>query len=263
MKTIVTGAASGIGRATARLFVDKPHDGRPAELLLVDRDAAGLEQVAAELRAAGARAVPFVADLVDPASAAAVAAAAERAMGGIDVLVSNAGAIHVAPIKDLTLAEYDRLFAINARATVFLAQSCYPALKRARGAIVATASIAARHPTAPLGAYSASKAALAMFVRQIALEWAPDGIRCNCVSPGPTFTGMTAHVYQDEEIRRRRAAEIPLGRIGLPEDLANAIHFLAGPGASFITGVDLPVDGGLGTTLMVSRNSAAHTVGNR
>jgi NAD(P)-dependent dehydrogenase (short-subunit alcohol dehydrogenase family) len=263
MKTIVTGAASGIGRAAAQLFAEKPHDGRPAELLLVDRDAAALERVGAALRGAGARVALCVADLGDAAAPAEVVATAERALGGIDVLVSNAGAIHVAPIKDLTLVEYDRLFAINTRATLLLAQAAYPALQRSRGAIVATASVAAQHPTMPLGAYSASKAALAMFVRQIALEWGPDGIRCNCVSPGPTFTGMTAHVYQNEELRRQRAAEIPLGRIGLPEDLANAIHFLAGPGASFITGVDLPVDGGLGTTLMVSRNSAAHMVGNR
>jgi NAD(P)-dependent dehydrogenase (short-subunit alcohol dehydrogenase family) len=263
MKIIVTGAASGIGRATAKLFAEKPHDGRPAELLLVDRDAPPLEAAVAELRNAGARVESVVADLGDPAMPAQVVAAAEREFGGIDVLVSNAGAIHVAPIKDLTLAEYDRLFAVNTRATLLLAQAAYPALKRARGAIVATASTAALHPTVPLGAYSASKAALAMFVQQIALEWGPDGIRCNCVSPGPTITGMTAHVYRDETLRKQRAAEIPLRRIGVPEDLAQAIHFLAGPGAAFITGVNLAVDGGLSTTLMVSRNSAAHTVGNR
>jgi len=143
---------------------------------------------------------------------------------------------------------------------VLLAQAARPALIRSRGAIVATASIAASHPSAPLGAYAASKAALVMFVKQMALEWGKDGIRCNCVSPGATLTGMTANAYSDEEMRRRRAAEIPLGRIGMPEDLAHAIHFLAGPGAAFITGVDLLVDGGLDVTLMQSSSSASQRV---
>jgi NAD(P)-dependent dehydrogenase (short-subunit alcohol dehydrogenase family) len=155
------------------------------------------------------------------------------------------------------MAEFERIFAVNTRAGVLLAQAAYPALKRARGAIVATASIAATHPCTPLGAYAPSKAALLMFMRQMALEWGRDGIRCNCVSPGPTLTGMTAGAYADDAMRRSRAAEIPLRRIGTAEDIANAIHFLAGPGASFISGVDLTVDGGLNTTLMQSSNAAA------
>jgi len=123
MKIIVTGAASGIGRAAAKLFVDKPHDGRNAELLLADRDAKALDDAATELRTAGARIDLLVGDLADPAVPQKIIAAAEAAFGGIDVLVSNAGAIHATPIKDLSLSEYDRLFAINARATLLLAQA--------------------------------------------------------------------------------------------------------------------------------------------
>ena len=249
MKIIITGAASGIGRATARLFAHKPHDTAQPELFIADRESSALEDTAAELRQLGAKVDTFAGDLADSAIPARLIQAAESSLGGIDVLISNAGAIHSTPLAGLTVPEYDRIFSINTRAAVLLAQAARPALIKTRGAIVATASIAATHPTEPLGAYAPSKAALVMFIRQMALEWGRDGIRCNCVSPGPTLTGMTAGAYADDEMRRRRASEIPLGRIGTPEDLANAIHFLAGPGASF--------DGGLNTTLMVSNNAAA------
>jgi NAD(P)-dependent dehydrogenase (short-subunit alcohol dehydrogenase family) len=89
-----------------------------------------------------------------------------------------------------------------------------------------------------------------MLVRQMALEWGADGIRCNCVSPGPTVTGMTAKTLSTPEARARRAAAIPIGRVGVADDIAAAIQFLLSPAAQYITGVDLPVDGGLGATLM-------------
>ncbi|CAH1663558.1 MULTISPECIES: SDR family oxidoreductase [unclassified Chelatococcus] len=257
MKIVITGAASGIGRATARLFATKPHDGQPAVLMLVDRDAASLADAAVEIAPLAGRVETIVADLAREEVPGSVVSASLAAFGGIDALISNAGVLHTFPLAELPLSEYERIFAINTRATFLMAQAAYPALRKSRGAIVATASMAAEHPATPLGAYSASKAALRMLIRQMALEWGPDGIRCNSVSPGPTETGMTGHVYRNEELRQCRSQEIPLHRIGTPEDLAAAIHFLAGPGASFISGVDLTVDGGLNTTLMVSRNSAA------
>lgn len=257
MKVVITGAASGIGREAARAFTQRPHDAQAPHLLIADREGSAIEAVATEMRGLGATVATFVGDLADPAVPARMIAAAEATLGGIDALISNAGAIHSTPIAQLTLDEYERIFAINTRAGLLLAQAAYPLLKQSRGAIVATASIAATHPSMPLGAYAASKSALLMLMRQIALEWGPDGIRCNCVSPGPTITGMTAGAYSDAEMRKRRASEIPLSRIGEAQDIANAIHFLAGPYASFITGVDLLVDGGLNTTLMVSNNAAA------
>jgi NAD(P)-dependent dehydrogenase (short-subunit alcohol dehydrogenase family) len=237
---VVTGAASGIGRATAlRLGADD----ETAELLLVDRDAAGLDAVARELPGA----TTLVADLSDPAVGERVAAAAgER----VDVLISNAGVCTAAPLAELELDEYERTFAINTRATWLLAKALYPALREARGAIVATASISGEQPTAPFGAYSASKAALIMLVRQLAYEWGPDGIRCNCVSPGTVHTPMTDAVYSDPGKRAERASHIPLRRVAVAEDLAAAIAFLAGPDARYVSGVNLVVDGGLQTTLM-------------
>lgn len=259
MRTIITGAASGIGEATALLLAQSP----PAELLLVDRDRDGLRNAADAASRAGASVSMMVADLADPAAPALIVEAADARMGGLDAVVSNAGAIHGMAIRDVGAAEFDRLMAINARAALLLGQAAYPLLKRSRGALIATASVAAEHPTVPTGAYAASKAALVMLVKQMALEWGPDGIRCNCVSPGPTLTAMTAAGYGEEEKRTRRAQDIPLRRIGLPQDLANAIQFLLGPAASFITGVNLVVDGGLSTTLMISSNSAAQTIGTR
>jgi glucose 1-dehydrogenase len=109
-----------------------------------------------------------------------------------------------------------------------------------------------------MGTYSASKAAVVMLIKQMALEWAADGIRCNSVSPGATVTGMTAKTLGDPERRAQRGSQIPLGRVGMPEDLARTIYFLLSPEASFITGVDIAVDGGLGVSLM--KNNAGSSL---
>ncbi|MGI4952420.1 MAG: SDR family NAD(P)-dependent oxidoreductase [Janthinobacterium lividum] len=260
MRVIVTGAASGIGRAVCRLFAAEPPDRTPPRLLLVDRDAAALAAVADELRAGCDAVETAVADLADPAAPSSIVAQAADRLGGLDALVSNAGAIHAMAIEQVSAAEFDRMMAINVRATLLLGQAALPLLKQSHGSLVATASISATNPTPSLGVYSASKAALVMLVEQMALEWGPFGIRCNAVSPGPTHTGMTAASYDDPARRDRRAQDIPLRRVGEPEDLARAILFLIGPAAAFISGINLVVDGGLSRTVMVSSSSAAHTV---
>jgi glucose 1-dehydrogenase len=96
-----------------------------------------------------------------------------------------------------------------------------------------------------------------MLIRQMAYEWGPDGIRCNCVSPGMVHTGMTDSVYSDPEKRADRARHIPLRRVGRPEDIAAVVAFLASPGGAYVTGVDLPVDGGVSTTLMPTLRGAS------
>ncbi|NMG41701.1 SDR family oxidoreductase [Chelativorans sp. ZYF759] len=260
MRTIITGAASGIGRATALQFATKTMTDESPAMLLVDRDAAGLSSIAAEASSGGATVHTFVGDLADPMVPARIVTEAVARLGGLDVLISNAGVIHMKPLVDLDADQFDWMMNINARATLLLGRAAHPHLKASKGAIVATASSAAENPAVPLGAYSTSKAALVMLIRQMAAEWGPDGIRCNCVSPGPTHTAMTKASYDDSEARERRGREIPLGRVGQPEDLARAIHFLAGPGAAFISGVNLLVDGGLSATLGNSKNSAANTI---
>jgi NAD(P)-dependent dehydrogenase (short-subunit alcohol dehydrogenase family) len=217
---------------------------------LVDISKGGLAEAASLLRAEGALADIYVGDLCDPSVAAAVVDAADRAFGGLDALISNAGAIMRSSLLELSTADYERSFALNTRATWLLAKAAHPLLALSRGCVVATASISAHEPTPPLGAYSASKAALIMLVRQMALEWGPAGIRCNTVSPGSTHTGMTDARYADPAQRMAAAQRNPLRTVGSPENQAAAIAFLVGPDAAYITGIDLLVDGGLCTMLM-------------
>jgi len=260
LRLIITGAASGIGRATALQFASRPVEGKAAEILLVDRDPENLAKVASEVAEKGARTEVFVGDLGNVDVPAKIIATAIEKFGGLDTLISNAGAIHRIPLVELGPDEFDRMMNINARATLLLAQASHIYLKAAKGSIVATASTAADNPAVPLGAYSASKVALVMLVRQMAAEWGADGIRCNCVSPGPTHTSMTKASYDDPAGREKRGQEIPLGRVGQPDDLAKAIYFLAGTDAGHISGINLLVDGGLSTTLGNSKSGAANNI---
>jgi NAD(P)-dependent dehydrogenase (short-subunit alcohol dehydrogenase family) len=252
MKAIITGAASGIGRAVAFQLSRSAaaREGKPAQVLLVDLNKEKLEEVAGLLRAEGARAEIFAGDLTDLAVPGQVVDAAQKAFGGLDVLISNAGIIGRSNLLELSVTDYELAFAINTRATWLLGKAAHPLLSASKGCIVATASISGHQPTSPLGAYSASKAALLMLVKQMALEWGPDGIRCNSVSPGSTHTGMTDQRYSDPVQREAAAARNPLRMVGSPENQAAAICFLASPEAAYITGTDLLVDGGVNTMLM-------------
>ncbi|MGD9472434.1 MAG: SDR family NAD(P)-dependent oxidoreductase [Novosphingobium sp.] len=244
MRVIITGAASGIGRATAELLAARDGAHR---LLLSDRDADGLAAVA---DAIGEAAAICVADLSDPGCGDAIVAAALAHMGGIDGVVSNAGIISGAPLVEQTIDQFERVYSINTRATWLLARAAHPYLAASKGAFVATASMSATQPTPGLGFYSSSKAALIMLIRQLSLEWGPDGIRCNTVSPGPTYTPMTKAGYDDAERRAQRESMIPLQKLGMAEDVANAILFLLSHEAGHISGIDILVDGAMSNNLM-------------
>jgi glucose 1-dehydrogenase len=247
MRAVITGAASGIGRAVAERLAEQARArGEAASLLLVDVAADALERVAAEV---GGHA--FAYDLSRPDAGEAIAAATSQRLGpSLDALISNAGIGPAGPLVSLPFEDWERTFAVNVRATWLIARACHPLLKAARGALVATASIAAREPAPPIGAYAPSKAALVMLVRQLAYEWGPDGIRCNTVSPGTTHTGMTDATYSDPARRAERASHIPLRRVAEPGDIASVICFLASPDAGYVTGTDVLVDGGFGTSLL-------------
>lgn len=244
MRVVITGAASGIGKAVAELLAA---ENTSHQMLLTDRDGDGVNAVA---EAIGPAASAFVADLSSPDCGTDTMAAAAAQMGEIDGVVSNAGIISGAPLLEQTIDQFDKVYAINTRATWLLGQAAHPHLARSRGAFIATASMSATQPTPGLGFYSSSKAALLMLMRQCALEWGADGIRCNTVSPGPTYTPMTQAGYDDPERRAQRESMIPLGKLGMAEDVANAIIFLLGSQAGHISGVDILVDGGMSNNLM-------------
>lgn len=253
MRAIITGAAGGIGLAVAKqLHQDSVTRGEPSQLLLVDLNQEGLDSLAQELNKEGAQAEVMVADLSDPASPQRIVDMAKKAFGGLDVLVSNAGIINRASLLEVTVDQFDRSMAINTRATLLLGQAAHPLLKESGGCIVATGSISGENPSPPLAAYSASKAALIMLVRQMSIEWGPDGIRCNCVSPGSTHTAMTDARYSDPKLRTEAQDRNPSRMVGLPEHQAAAIAFMASPAAAYINGVNLVVDGAMQNNLMVA-----------
>jgi glucose 1-dehydrogenase len=247
LRALVTGATGGIGRAIGlALAQQSQREGRELRIAAAaSREGPALQAVVEEWNAAGARAVGLAADLTDPASCASLVERARAACGGLSLLVSNAGASVRGDLADLPVAQWDATFALNVRATWLLAQAARPALAQSRGSIVAIASMSGLHPHPGYGAYSPAKAALVMLCRQLAQEWAAEGIRANAVCPGMIRTPLTEAVYQDEDVAARRAALVPLARIGRGEDVAAAVAYLASAGASYVTGQQLVVDGGV------------------
>jgi glucose 1-dehydrogenase len=247
MRVLVTGAASGIGRATClRLAQDAKAAGRPARVAAVDvAPSSELERLARELRELGAEPLLLHGDVGTADAPEQVVGAAVQRFGGLDGLVSNAGINRPGALVDYAVEDWDRLFAVNTRATWLLAKAAHAALRASGGAIVAVGSMSGSHAHAGLGAYGPSKAAVVMLVRVLAQELGRDGVRVNAVSPGMTRTGMTARVYADPQVAADRDALVPLGRVARPEDMAAAIAFLLSPDARYVNGHDLVVDGGL------------------
>ena len=247
MRVLVTGAASGIGRATClRLARDAKAQGRAVRIAAVDIvPSTGLHSLVAELGTLGAEALPLHADMSQAEESARAVGETLRRFGGLDGLVSNAGVNRPGALMAYAVEDWDRMFAVNTRATWLLAKAAYEALKASRGAIVAIASMSGSNPHANLGAYGPSKAALIMLVRVLAQELARDGIRVNSVSPGMVRTGMTANVYADQRVAAERDALVPLGRVATPEDMADVVAFLLGQDSRYINGHDLVVDGGV------------------
>ena len=217
--------------------------------MLSDQHADELKSLISEIHGLGGQAIAVPGNISDRVLPAAIVKAAE-AFGGLDALVSNAGFAIPGPLATYDVDNWDKVFAVHVRAPWLLAKAAYPALKESRGAIVVTASISGTNAQAPLGSYSASKAAALMLVRQLANEWGPDGIRVNAFSPGLTVTPGTAAAYATPEARAQREARIPLRRAAEAQDMASVVAFLLGKDAAYVTGVDLLVDGGLSNTVM-------------
>jgi NAD(P)-dependent dehydrogenase (short-subunit alcohol dehydrogenase family) len=257
MRVLVTGAASGIGRATCRrLARDAAARGQTGKLAAVDvGPSAALDDLLRELADLGAEALPLYGDMGSADAPTRVVGAALERFGGLDGLVSNAGINRPGPLVSYAVEDWDRVFAVNTRATWLLAKAAQPALVASRGAIVAVGSMSGSNAHAGLGAYGPSKAAVIMLGRVLAQELGPAGVRVNTVSPGMVRTGMSAAIYAQEELAAARDALVPLGRVATPEDIADVIAFLLGPDARYVNGHDLVVDGG------VSGNFLGHLPG--
>jgi NAD(P)-dependent dehydrogenase (short-subunit alcohol dehydrogenase family) len=231
---LVIGGASGIGLAIAQRFTAEG-----AAVFITGRRQGDLDQALATI-GPGARA--FVADPSRRADLEAVVGAMGREAGRIDILVVNAATSESARIEQATEEQFDRQMGLNVRALFFAVQRSLPLMGQG-ATIVLVGSIGGQIGTEGYSIYNASKAAVRSLTRTWTAELAPRGIRVNVVSPGPTDTAMFASVPDD--MRKSLAAEIPMGRLGRPDEIAAAALFLASDDSSFVTGVELCVDGGM------------------
>ncbi|MCB2115673.1 MAG: SDR family oxidoreductase [Rhodobacteraceae bacterium] len=242
MRILLTGSSRGIGRAIA----DRLARGGNALALCASRPSSELDDVVAASRTAGAEAVGLSGDLGEAGTAERIVAQAHAALGGLDAVISNAGIAIAGRLTDSPEADWDRVFNVNVRGAWLLARAAHPHLAASRGSFLAVASMSGIEPYPGTGAYSASKAALIMMVRTLALEWAASGARANCVSPGLFLSAMTAPIYADPEKKAAREALVPMHRIGDPaRDFAGLVEFMISADAGYITGQNVLADGGL------------------
>jgi 3-oxoacyl-[acyl-carrier protein] reductase len=235
---IVTGAGSGIGRAIAERLA---RDGY--SVLVNDLTPAKAETVANGILQAGGKAAASGGDVSNETDVAAIAALAEKAFGPADLLVNNAGHVHQAPFEKLAVADFDRMFAVHVRGTFLMMQAVLPAmLARGEGVIVNIASQLGQIGGIELAHYSAAKAAIIGMTKSIAREMSARGVRINALAPGPINTPLVMALSEDW--RRRKAAELPLGRFGEPEEVAATVAFLVSPEASLFVGQTLGPNSG-------------------
>jgi meso-butanediol dehydrogenase / (S,S)-butanediol dehydrogenase / diacetyl reductase len=235
---IVTGAGSGIGAATARAFSEAG-----ASVVLADLDQDELDAIAATLPQD--RTLVHRLDVSRPDEVDAMVEAAVAHFGGIDVLFNNAGILVEGAADATALEDWNRIVAVNLTGVFLGAKAALPHLKQRKGCIVNTASVSGLAGDRGMAAYNAVKGGVVNLTRALAIDHGRDGVRVNAVCPSFTRTGMTADMQQDEATVQAFLDRIPLGRLGEPVDIARAVLFLASDDAGFVTGVNLPVDGGV------------------
>lgn len=243
---VVTGAGHGIGRASALRFASEG-----ASVAVVDINGDNARSVAEECEALGARARAYETDVTDEEQVTRTIQRVVDDLGGIDVLHSHAGRLRAGTVAETDLEEWNRTFAVNVTSMFLVIRTALPVMhERGKGAIVTTGSISGMFGEPALAAYTASKAAVVNLTRSLAIDNASLGVRVNCVCPGWVDTGFNDPQFVHDQLSDRDIAllierTVPMGRQGLPEEMAAAVAFLASDDASYITGQTLLVDGGL------------------
>ena len=238
---LVTGASRGIGAGIALELA-----GVGAKVVVnYQVNQQGAERVVESIRQQGGEAYSFQADVSKPDEVKAMFEFINSQFGGVDILVNNAGIHQHLPVEKLSLSDWERLMAINLTSLFLLTQEVLPHMKSCRwGRIVNISSLSGVAGTHVESHYAASKAGVIGFTKAVALETAPFGITVNAISPGSIETDMLA--VTTEERRQKLISEIPVGRIGQPEDIAWGVRFLVSPRASYITGQTIHMNGGEG-----------------
>ena len=239
---LISGGARGQGALEAELFVSEGAKVVFGDVL--DQEGAAVET---KIKNAGGDATYVHLDVTRDDEWRRAVDLAESTYGKLNVLINNAGIAHGDPILETTDETWDRVMAINGKGVFLGTRAAIPAMQRAGGgSIINISSIAAligqRHTGS---AYAASKGMVRIFSKTTAIQYADDGIRCNSIHPGPTVTAMTAAITDNPEVMERRLREIPLGRLGRVEDVAFGALYLASDESSYITGIELIIDGGL------------------
>jgi meso-butanediol dehydrogenase/(S,S)-butanediol dehydrogenase/diacetyl reductase len=232
---VITGAASGIGLAAAKRFSDEG-----ANVVALDLDQAKTEQAIKDFPAD--RVLALKCDTSKSEDAASAIRAAVNRFGGIDVLINNAGVLIPGDVTTISDDNWDKTLAVNVTGYYRMAKAALPELKKTKGCIVQTSSVSGLSADSGLVAYNTSKGAVSNMTRSMAIDYGPDGIRVNAVNPTFTETGMTKGV---PSMVAKFVERIPMRRVGQADDIANVMVFLASDEAGFVTGVNLPVDGGL------------------
>ncbi|OQA58413.1 MAG: Cyclopentanol dehydrogenase [Candidatus Atribacteria bacterium ADurb.Bin276] len=243
-KVFISGGATGIGEAAALLFAQQG-----AIVTIFDRDIENGEKCLQKILDGGGRGIFISGNLIYPEEIEKAIDQSLKTYGGIDILINNAGVESPYSVHEMPIEEWDRVMAVNLRGMYLMAKAVIPIMKKSGGgAIVNTASISGLLGWPISAAYCASKGGVIQLTKQMAVDYAQDNIRVNCIAPGTTLTPLIERIFQQESEPEKAKQQIsqmhPLGRFAQPEEIAQAILFLASEDASFITGAVLPVDGG-------------------